>query len=135
MNDFQASEYWLFVFKNRHGICSRKITNKVTKKEIIYFDNIIKSDVEFLENFHQVSSKYLPEEIFNTDKVGIEKELYSNRTLSFEREKTTYGSVTSKNAATHSYTIQPMISLDGRLVGPMCLCLQETKGRLGDTAQ
>ena len=136
LNDFQASEYWLFVFKNRHGICSRKITNIVTKKEIINFDNIVKSEVEFLENFHQVSSKYLLEEIFNTDQVGIEKELYSNRNyLVVRRKKTTYGSVTSKNATTHSYIIQPMINLDGRLVGPMYLCLEETKGRLGDTVQ
>ena len=65
----------------------------------------------------------------------MENELYSNCTLSFEGETTTYGSVTSKNATTHSYTIQLMISLDGRLVESMYLCLQETKGRLGDTVQ
>ncbi|CAF1958695.1 unnamed protein product [Rotaria magnacalcarata] len=135
LNDFQASEYWLFIYKNRHGICSRKITNIVTKKDIINFDNIVKSELEFLENFRRSSSKYLPEEIFNTDQVGVEKELHSNRTLSFEGEKTTFGSVASKNATTHSYTIQPMISLDGRLVGPMYLCLQEPKGRIGDTVE
>ena len=32
----------------------------------------------------------------------------------------------------HSYTIQPTINLDGQLVGPMYLCLQETNGCMGD---
>ncbi|CAF3873098.1 unnamed protein product [Rotaria sp. Silwood1] len=132
LNDFQASEYWLRSFKNRHGICSRKITNIVTKREISNFDDIKKSEEEFLKKFHQLSKKYLSKEILNTDQVGIEKELHSTRTLSFQGEKKTLGSVASKNATTHSYTIQPTINLDGQLVGPMYLCLQEPKGRMGD---
>jgi hypothetical protein len=40
--------------------------------------------------------------------------------------------VASKNASTHSYTVQPTISLDGKQVGPILLCLQEPKGKLGE---
>lgn len=94
--------------------------------------NIKKSEIDFLEKFNQLCGKYLPEEILNTDQVGIEKELYSTRTLSFQGEKKTFGSVTSKNSTTHSYTIQPIVSLAGKIVGPMYLCLQEPKGRMGD---
>ena len=36
LDDFQASITWLLEFKKRHGICSRKITNIVTKSEINY---------------------------------------------------------------------------------------------------
>ncbi|CAF5022839.1 unnamed protein product [Rotaria sp. Silwood1] len=97
LDEFQASHFWLATFKNRHGICSRKITNIVTKREI--------------------------------NQVEIEKELHSTRTLSFQGEKKTLGRVSSRNATTHSYTIQPTISLDGRVIGPMFLCLQETNGR------
>ena len=67
LDDFQASECWLLNFKNRHGICSRKITNILTKKEVTNFDNIKKSEVEFIEKFDRLSKKYLPNEILNTD--------------------------------------------------------------------
>ena len=74
----------------------------------------------------------MPNEILNTDQVGIEKELHSTRTLSFQGEKKTLGSVASKNATMHSYTIQPTINLDGQLVGPMYLYLQEPNGNMGN---
>ena len=74
----------------------------------------------------------MPNEILNTDQVGIEKELHSTRTLSFQGEKRTLGSVASKNATMHSYTIQPTINLGGQLVGLMYLCLQEPNDRMGD---
>ena len=89
LDDFEASEYWLLNFKNSHGIYSRKITNIITKKETTNFDNIKKSEVEFIEKFNRWSKKYLPNEILNTDQVGIDKELHSTRTLSFQREKKT----------------------------------------------
>ena len=131
LDDFQASIAWLLEFKKRHGICSRKITNIVTKSEINYFDDIKKSEEEFLQKFHQFSGKYLPKQILNTDQVGIEKELHSTCTLSIHDEKKTFRSVLSKNATTQSCTVQPTISLDGKLVGPMFLCLQEPNGRMG----
>lgn len=132
LDNFQASESWLLLFKNRHGICSRKITNIVTKREISNFDDIKRSEEEFLKKFHELSRNYSSKDIVNTDQVGVEKELHSTRTLSFQGEKKTFGRVLSKNATTHSYTIQPTISLDGRVIGPMFLCLQEPKGRMGD---
>ena len=44
--DFQASHHWLIAFKRRHGICSRKVANIVTKREITDIDNIKKSDID-----------------------------------------------------------------------------------------
>lgn len=35
------------------------------------------------------------------------------------------------NAVTHSYTIMPMISMAGNLIGPVFICLQEPTGKLG----
>ena len=132
LDDFQASITWLLEFKKHHGICSRKITNIVTKSEINNFDDIKRLEEELLQQFHQLSEKYLPKQILNTDQVGIEKELHSTRTLSIQGEKKTFGSVLSRNAATPSYTVQPTISLDGKLVGLMFLCLQEPNDRMGD---
>ena len=55
--------------------------------------------------------------------------------MSFSGEKETYGAVVSKNATTHSYTLQPIISLAGELVGPMYLCLQEMNGGMGEVVK
>lgn len=76
---------------------------------------------------------YAPEEILNTDQVGLELELHSSRTLSYLGEKVTMVRVRSKNATTHSYTIQPMISAAGKLVGPLFLCLKEPKGKMSES--
>jgi hypothetical protein len=35
------------------------------------------------------------------------------------------------NAATHSYTIIPSISMVGKLIGPVFICLQEPTGKIG----
>ena len=35
------------------------------------------------------------------------------------------------NAISHSYTIQPLISTEGKLIGKLFLCLQETTGKFG----
>ena len=60
LDDFHASIAWLLEFKKRHGIYSRKITNIVTKSEINNFDDIKKSEEEFLQKFHLLSGRYLP---------------------------------------------------------------------------
>jgi hypothetical protein len=62
---------------------------------------------------------YAPNEILNTDQIGLELEMHSTRTLSYQGEKVTFARIRPKNATTHSYTIQPMISLAGQLVGPI----------------
>jgi hypothetical protein len=35
------------------------------------------------------------------------------------------------NLVTHSYTIMPIISMSGKLIGPVFICLQEPSGKLG----
>lgn len=134
-HDFQASEFWVRSFKNRHKICSRKITNIITKRETLNSNEILKSEKEFIKLFNKLSPNYDDAQIFNTDQMGIEKEQYSTRTLSFQGERKTFGVVRSKHATTHSYTIQPIISLSGQLVGPIYLCLQEPNGKMGETVK
>jgi hypothetical protein len=50
-------------------------------------------------------------------------------------KKKIYGVVSSKNATTHSYTLQPSISLDGKVIGPILLCLQELHGKMGENVK
>jgi hypothetical protein len=68
-DDFQASEFWIRTFKNRHRICSRKITNIITKREILNSDEILKSEEDFIKLFNKLSPKYKETKIFNTDQV------------------------------------------------------------------
>jgi len=79
------------------------------------------------------SKKYAPQEVLNTDQIGLELELHSTRTLSHQGEHITLARVKSKNATTHSYTIQPMILLAGELVRPVFLCLKEPNGKMSDS--
>ena len=132
-NDFQASEFWILHFKTRHNICCRKMTNIITKREIFNVDEILKSEEDLIQLFKKLSPKYKETRILNTDQVGIKKEQYSRRTLSYKRERKTFGIVKSEHATTHSYTFQPTISLDGQLVDPMYLCLQGPCGKMWET--
>ncbi|CAF3760184.1 unnamed protein product [Rotaria socialis] len=132
IDNFRASSFWLLGFKTRHSICSRRITNIVTRHEVENAEVVQKSEIQFLKEYNSLKSKYLSHEILNTDQVGVEKELYSTRCLSFQAEKKTYMSIKSKHATTHCYTLQPTISLDGKVVGPILLCLQETQGKMDE---
>jgi hypothetical protein len=76
--------------------------------------------------------RYETSEVMNTDQSGIELELHSTRTLSYKGEKLTVAAVRSTNATTHSYTVQPTITLDGHLLSPIYLCLKEPKGHMSE---
>jgi hypothetical protein len=102
---FEASEHWLRVFKYRHHICSTKITKLVTRHHADDTDAIIESADSFVRDAKQQMQNYVHEEILNTDQVGLELELHSSRTLSYEGEKVTMARVRSKNATTHSDTV------------------------------
>lgn len=88
-----------------------------------------------MKEFHHLAKYYKETEIMNTEQIGVEKEQHSTRTLDFQGTKKVYGAVRSKNATTHSYTLQPTISLDGKLVGPILLCLQEPTGKNGRNSE
>ncbi|CAF4147377.1 unnamed protein product, partial [Rotaria sordida] len=98
LNDFQASDGWLYNFKHQHEICSRKITKL----------------------------------ILNTHQISIELEPHGDRTLTHNEEKSTCRSVLLLGAATHSYTIQPTITMDGCVLNPLYMCLKEVSGHISE---
>ncbi|CAF1957583.1 unnamed protein product [Rotaria magnacalcarata] len=132
LGDFSASAHWVLMFKRRHNIVSRKVTKLVTRKTANDSEEIVKLVDKFIDDIRGELNNYRPEQVLNTDQVGLSKELHSRRTLTYKGEKTTVGVIQSHNAITHSYTIQPMISLAGHVVGPIYLCLQEPSGRFGE---
>lgn len=133
---FRASRYWVENFKKRHGITSRKIQKLVSKRDVEDMDKKQQLVDKFREDFKKCAPQFSPSHIFNTDQVGTNYEVSDGRTLSWKGEKKTWGfALSPKNKATHSYTVQPVISMDGRLVGKLFVCLQEAKGEFGKTVR
>jgi hypothetical protein len=128
---FQASDSWIRIFKNRNRIVSRKITKYLSIREVNEKSDIEAEAEEFVE---RVKNKILGVDscdILNFDQSGFTYEFAPNRTLSYKGEKVTQGLIKNKNATTHSYTIMPLISMSGKLVSKLLICLQETGGSFG----
>lgn len=104
----------------------------MTKNDVHFEQSIIEKAEKFVTNVREEMSKYPLSQIYNTDQMGVELELHSNRTLSHMGEKITKGLVKSHNAMTHSYTVQPTINCSGDLLSPVFLCLKEATGRISE---
>lgn len=104
----------------------------MTKREVLDGDLIETTANDFVAKVKVLLPSYHPRAVLNTDQCGLELEFSSNRTLSYQGEKNTVAAVRSTNATTHSYTIQPIISLSGHIVGPVFVCLKEVDGRMSD---
>ena len=123
--EFTASNRWLSRLKNGYNIVSRKITHFVTNHHVHEQETINANAKHFVEETNSLIVNYEMTNIFNTDQSGFNYEMVSKRTLSVEGEKTTFGLIKSKSAVTHSYTIQPLISMTGKLLSPLYICLKE----------
>ena len=95
-------------------------------------EKIKKSADQFVSDVRALLPRYNEDFVLNIDQSGLEFQIHSNRTLSHQGEKTTLSAVRSINETTHRYTVQSMISLSGKIVGPIYLCLKELKGRMSD---
>lgn len=118
---FKASDRWITYFKKKYRIKSRKISKFITYRNESNETEKLEKAKNFVTDIRKIIGNYSSDHIFNTDQSGVNYELYSNRTLSNIGEKSTFVSVFSLNSITHSYTIQPLISYDGKLF----LCLKE----------
>ncbi|CAF1124292.1 unnamed protein product [Didymodactylos carnosus] len=125
IDNFLASDKWLSNFKRRNNIGSRKVTKFVAKHKIFHKQEIHQAGEEFVSEVKKILPKYKLECIFNIDQSGFHYEFTSNRTLSFRNERSTFVTVKSLNATTHSYTVMPLVNAAGRLVSPVFICLQE----------
>ena len=124
---FVASDHWLHNFKQRHGICSRKITKLVTKSEVENKETIDQTADDVVLEVQKMLPEYRPENVINTDQSGLAFEMYSKRTVSFEDEHLTLTKVQSVHNTTHSYSVQPITSLSGHQIGPLFNCLKRTE--------
>lgn len=128
---FKASRDWLWKFKKSHRIVSRKINKFVTRKTI-EDEQVLRINAEnFVNEIKPYIQKYGVENIYNSDQSGFQLEIHSGRTLTIEGTKQVECVVQSVSSTTHSYTIQPTINADGKLLSPLFIVLKEGKGEFG----
>ena len=131
LTEFGASLSWLALFKRRHGIVSRKVTNYMGRAELSKSTNISKSIIDFKVDYSRECKRFDKEFIFNFDQTGFQSEPSNLRTLSFKGERDTELMVDSKAKSTHSYTVMPMVSRSGKLFEKLLIVLQERDGAFG----
>jgi hypothetical protein len=128
---FKASKHWVNKFKKSHRIVGRKINKFITRKTLENLDNLKSEANKFVNKIKPYLSKPGPQNIYNSDQSGFQLEIHSGRTLAVEGTSKVECLVQSVSATTHSYTIQPLISADGRLLSPLFIVLKEATGRFG----
>lgn len=132
---FKASKYWVSYFKKSHKIGSKKINKFVTKKTHEEAENLKSAANKCIAEVKQIIQEKELESVFNSDQRGFQSELKSRQTLSVEGQQQNQCLVESVTSATHSYTIQPTISGDGKLLSPLFVALQERSGAFGPAVQ
>lgn len=132
LTHFKASTWWLTEFKKKNKIVSRRVTNFISYRQEVQKDEIERDATAFIvELTDNIFPHFPPEVIFNTDQSGYQYEMHRSRTLDVAGQRSTSVSVESQHSTTHSYTIQPIVSMAGNLLSPLMIVLQEPSGRFG----
>lgn len=110
--NFKASKSWVHKWKKRNNVVSRKVTKTLSRKQIASLPNVQEDIQQYRNQVRILSEDFQPGQIYNTDQSGFNIELLSGRTLTTKGEKMVYSSMNQSASETHSYTIQPTISMD-----------------------
>lgn len=132
---FRASDHWLRRFKQAHRIVSRKVNKFVTRKSIERSKELEEKAEKFVNDVRQCALSVAWANVYNTDQSGFQLEIHSGRTLAPEGEKQIECTVQSVSSMTHSYTIQPTISAEGKLLSPLFIVLKERSGKFGPVVE
>lgn len=129
VDGFKASGQWIQNFKRHAGICSRKITTFITKRN--YRDQALvrASADDFVNDVKEELKSVSLSKVCNADQSGFLKELHTPRSLAPVGVKKVERIVQAVSATTHSYTIMPIVFADGHLADKLYIQLQEPNGR------
>jgi len=130
-DEFQASDSWIFNFKRKYRISSRRIIKFVTTRQFVSQEDLEDNAISFTLECRDKFKNFDKRNIINFDQSGFKYELSIPRTLSQINERRTFGLIRSSHATTHSYTILPSLTAFGNFL-PICLViLQEVNGSFG----
>lgn len=130
---FKASHRWIQLFKKKHHIVSRKITKFVTTSSIQKVKDQGQKKENFVNEVKNLIRVHGAQNVYNSDQSGFNLEIHSGCTLCYKGVKKVENIVQSVHSTTHgiSYTIQPTISTEGKLMSPLYIVLKESKGQFG----
>lgn len=132
---FRASRTWLYRFKKNKKIRSRAVTEYISRSELDQQDVIDERIDEFLSAYERRACVYSRHRIFNMDQTPFNYEPTTRRTLDFIGRRNVRLRLEDKNKATHSFTSQPLISREGKVIGKLWLVMQEPQGRFGPVVE
>lgn len=75
--DFKASKWWIWKFKNKHRIVSRKIITFRTHGTFADMENVQHIAELFVSNVRSVISAIGLEDVYNADESGFNFEIHS----------------------------------------------------------
>ncbi|GFY52652.1 putative deoxyribonuclease TATDN2 [Trichonephila inaurata madagascariensis] len=133
--EFKASERWVKKFKKEHKIRQRKITKYLSQKETATLEEILKSAETFRIQTLHLMPKFDKDFVINTDQTGCQYQSTFNRTLADKGSKTIFVKRQDINKLTHTYTAQYALTLSGKLLPKVFVCLQEPTGKFGPRVQ
>jgi len=133
--EFNASNHWVANFKKKYNISQRRVTKYVSKKERSTFEELSDIAAKYQQQTSNIITNFDPDYVINTDQTGCEYKISSNRTLTHKDEKMTEIAVQQLNKLTHSYTAQYALTLSGKLLPKVFICLQEVTGKFGPRVQ
>ena len=113
---FKASRSWVQQFKSKHDIVSRKITKFVTHSAVDNMKDLQQQGENFRNYVSGLISQYGAQDVFNSDQSGFNLEMHNGRTLCYEGAKKVECVAQSLSSITNSYTIQPTVSAEGKLL-------------------
>ena len=130
--NFVASPVWVNRFKRKYRISSRKICKFTSFRKEVEREEIENQAIEFLLKFQDDYANFPRDKIFNSDQCGFRYTEMGNRTLSHTGEKKTAVAIRPNlSTMTHSYSIQPTISMTGKMKTPLFIVLKEKGGQFG----
>ncbi len=111
---FKASRKFILNLKRKFEIVGRKVTKYVSKKSLQLNNDKGLMIGNFRTNAMQEIQNYGNDYILNSDQTGFQYESISKRTLAKKGQKVVLLSIELMNATTHSFTIEPTITLPGK---------------------
>ncbi|XP_071574627.1 uncharacterized protein [Temnothorax nylanderi] len=133
--DFKASESWVKKFKRNHKIRQRKITKYVSERETVSLEETLAAAEIFRIQARALIPHFDKDFVINTDQTGCQYQSTFNRSLAKQGSKTVLVKKHNINKITHSYTAQYAMTLSGKLLPLVFVCLQESTGNFGPRVQ
>ncbi|XP_020292188.1 uncharacterized protein LOC109858896 [Pseudomyrmex gracilis] len=124
---FKASKAWIRKFKRQHRLKQQKITKYVSAKEAATIDEILAAADIFRKQTRIIIPNFHKDFIINIDQAECQYQSTCDRTLATQR-KAGFVQDTNLNKISHSYTAQYGITMSGKILPRVFLCLQEAKG-------